>query len=405
GARGAAHDAFAAAAERAREAGDAGLMARAALAAGGLGVTIRRADPQVTALLEEALAMDAAAPDAVRRARLLGRLAEELYYDDRARAGALSREAVALAEGTGDPGALAAALNARRVAIWDLAHLDERLATSEAMIAAARAAGEPGTVLQGRNWRVLDLMEHGEVEELEAEIGRYAAEADALGLPHHSWYVPLWRAALAILRGDAGAGAALSEQARRLGARAGDPNAEMFAGIQRAQLLADAGRADAIDRDFVEGGIAGSPAAWAWETWLAWIDAASGDLDAARARIDALAADGFAAVALDANWHAVLDLCEAVVMVGDRERAAALRRMLAPHAGRVAAVARAALCCGPVDGYLARLALLCGDPAAAEAHAARALAWCERARAAPGIAAARAVLTGARAAMEAGATP
>ena len=169
--------------------------------------------------------------------------------------------------------------------------------------------------------------------------------------------------------------------------------------IQRAQLLADTGRLAEIDRGYVEAGLAASPASWAWATWLAWMDAALGDLDAARARIDALAPGGFAAVALDANWHAVLDLCDAVALVGDRERAAVLRDMLAPHAGRVGAVARAALCYGPVDLYLARLALVCGDPAAAEAHAARALAWCERAGAAPGIARARADLAGARAAM------
>ncbi|HMO00269.1 MAG TPA: AAA family ATPase [Miltoncostaeaceae bacterium] len=396
GTRGAAQAPFDDAAAAARAAGDPELMARAALGAGGLGVTIGRADPRIVGLLEEALAMDAADADPVRRARLLGRLAVELYYDDRPRADALSREAVAFAEAAGDAGALAAALNARRVAIWDLAHMDERRATAEAMIAAARAAGEPATVLQGRNWRVLDLMEAGEVEELEAEIARYAAEADRLGLPHHRWYVPLWRSALAILRGDTAAGAALAEEARRLGARAEDPNADLFVRIQRGQMLGDAGRAGEIDRAFVEGRIADPRSGWAWATWLAWIEAASGDLDAARARIDALARDGFACVTLDANWHAVLDLCDAVALVGDRERAAVLRDMLAPHAGRVGAVARAALCCGPVDLYLARLALVCDDPAAAAEHARRALAWCERAGAEPGIARARADLDGAR---------
>jgi len=396
GARDAASAPFDEAAAAARAAGDAGLMARVALGAGGLGVTIGHADPRIVALLDEALAMDAADPDPARRARLLARLTVELYYDDRLRADTLSREAVALAETVGDPGALAAALNARRVAIWDLAHVDERRATAEAMIAAAQAAGEPGTVLQGRNWRVLDLMEAGEVEELEAEIARYAAEADRLGLPHHRWYVPLWRAAMAILRGDTAAAAALCEEARRLGVRAEDPNADLFAGVQRTQLLIEAGRVGEIDRAFVEDGMAASPARWAWATWLAWIDAVRGDHDAARARIDALAPGGFAAVALDANWHAVLDLCDAVALVGDRERAAVLRDMLAAHAGRVGAVARAALCYGPVDLYLARLALLCGDPDAAEAHASRALAWCERAGATPFIARARTDLAGAR---------
>ncbi|HET6690316.1 MAG TPA: AAA family ATPase, partial [Miltoncostaeaceae bacterium] len=366
GARAAARTPFDDAAAAARAARDAGLMARVALGAGGLGVTIGHADPRIVGLLEEALAMDDADDDPARRARLLGRLAVELYYEDRARADGLSREAVALAEGTGDPGALAAALNARRVAIWDLAHVDERRATAEAMIAAAQAAGEPGTVLQGRNWRVLDLMEAGEIGELEAEIARYAAEADGLALPHHRWYVPLWGAALAILRGEVASAATLCEEARRLGARAEDPNADLFVGIQRTQLLIEAGRVAEVDRAFVEGGMAASPAGWAWATWLAWIDAACGDHDGARARIDALAPDGFAAVTLDANWHAVLDLCDAVALVGDRERAAVLRDLLAPHAERIGAVARAALCYGPVDLYLARLALVCDDPRAAE---------------------------------------
>jgi hypothetical protein len=49
-----------------------------------------------------------------------------------------------------------------------------------------------------------------------------------------------------------------------------------------------------------------------------------------------------------------------------------------------------------VDLYLARLALVCDDRAAAAEHAARALAWCERAGAAPGIARARRPGRGAR---------
>ena len=95
GDRGAAQAPFDAAAAAARAAGDAALMARAALGAGGLGVTIGRADLGLVGLLEEARPMDATDADAVRSARLLSRLAVELYYDDRARADALSREAVA----------------------------------------------------------------------------------------------------------------------------------------------------------------------------------------------------------------------------------------------------------------------------------------------------------------------
>jgi hypothetical protein len=240
-------------------------------------------------------------------------------------------------------------------------------------------------------------MELGRIEDVEDEIARYAQEADRVGLPHHRWYVPLWRAALAVLRGRMGEAEALIEAARVLGARADDPNADLFTRIQRTQLLLDGGRHDEIDRGFVERGAGSSPAAWAWLTWLAWIDAVTGAEAQAQERVDLLARDGFAAVRLDANWHGVLDLCEAVVLLGDVERAAALRALLAPHSGRVAAVARAALCCGPIDHHLGRLALVCGDVAAATAHHERALAWCERAGAEPGIARARAGLADARA--------
>ena len=126
-------------------------------------------------------------------ARLRARLAIEFYYSDHDKAEALSAHAVADARAAGDPSALAAALNARRVALWRPERIEERLDVSTEMIEAAEAAGDRESVLQGRNWRVVDLMELGEREALDHEIAAYETLADAVGLAHY----PLVRAAVA----------------------------------------------------------------------------------------------------------------------------------------------------------------------------------------------------------------
>ena len=190
GDRAGARAAFTEAGVLARTAGDAPLEVRAALGAGGLGVVIGPCDDTLVSALEGALASVGDGEPALR-ARLLGRLATELYYADRPRADALSAEAVAAARRADDDGALTAALNARRVAIWDIDHTHERLAVATEMTEAAERAGEPATVLQGRAWRVVDLMELGRMDEVRREVALYGEGADVLGLPHYRWWTLL----------------------------------------------------------------------------------------------------------------------------------------------------------------------------------------------------------------------
>ena len=386
---------FEQAAAAARDAGDAELLARAALGAGGVGVTIGPYDPEVAALLEEAVAGLGRGREAMR-ARLLGRLATELYYEDRPRADALSREAVEAARACGDPGAVATALNARRVAIWDIDHAHERLATATEMVAEAERAADAELVLQGRNWRVLDLMELGRIVEARAEIEAYAARAEALALPHYRWWVPMWTAALALMAGREEEAARLGQDALALGNRADDPNAELFVGIQRLWGAGDAARFSESLLSDIEAGVASSPAPWAWMTGLAWVNAALGRTDAARELVERLTREDLAALRLDANWHAVLDLCEAVALLGDGARAERLYAHLAPYSGLHAVAARAVVWYGPVDHFLGLLALTAGDPARAEGHLVAALAEEEAIGAAPRAASTRALLDRAR---------
>jgi DNA-binding SARP family transcriptional activator len=377
--------AFAEAAELARAAGDSDLLARAALGRGGVGVVIAAADEAVVRLLEEALAATPAGAPATS-ARLLARLSVELYYADRARARELSALAVEQAQRAGDAAALAAALNARRVALWAPHHADERLAVAGDMIAAAEAAGDREAVLQGRNWRVVDLLELGRVEEAASEIDAYEALADAVALPHFRWYVPLWRATLALLAGRWHEARELSERALSLGGQADDPNAPLFVGIQRHHSLYVRGRLRDIDRErLVEGGAA-SPAAAEWLVNVALIDAETGATEDARRLVSELAREG--ALAMDVNWHGACVLADAAVRVGDREAGAALYGLLEPHARLFAVIARAVGCLGSTELYVGRLAGLLGRHDEAVFRLRRAVAENERARAGPHAAAA-----------------
>jgi DNA-binding SARP family transcriptional activator len=379
GRRGDARAALAEAAELARAQGDPDLLARAAHGHGGVAVVIAAPDPETVRLLEEALAATPAG-DLATSARLLARLSIELYYSDAARARDLSVLAVERARRADDPAALAAALNAHRVALWSPQLADERLAVAGDLVAAAEAAGDREAVLQGRNWRVVDLLELGQIREAAAEIDAYEALADAVALPHFRWYVPLWRATLALLAGRWGDARELSERALALGRQADDPNAPLFVGIQRRLSLYARRCLGEIDRArLVEGGAA-SPAGAEWLAYVALIDAETGKAEDARRLVRELSRDGFA---MDANWHAACILADAAVLVADRDATAALYALLEPHARLFPVIARAVACLGSAEYYLGRLAGLLGRHDEAVARMRRAVAENERAGAGP----------------------
>jgi DNA-binding SARP family transcriptional activator len=383
GRRGDARAAFVQAAELGRAAGDRDLLARAALGHGGVALVIATADATTARLLEEALAATPAG-DRVTSARLLARLSVELYYTDPERARALSTLAVERARGGGDAAALAAALNAYRVALWSPHHATERLAVAGDMLAASEAAGEREARLQAHNWRVVDLIELGRLTDAAAEIDAYEALADAVALPHFRWYVPMWRATLALLAGRWEEASELGERALALGRQADDPNAPLFVGIQSEQSLYIQRRFADIDRVRLVDGAAASPAAAAeWLVHLALVDAERGALDDARRLVAELARDDCSALAMNANWHGACVLAEAAVHVGDRKAGSALYALLEPHADLFPIIARAASCLGSNEYFLGRLAGLLGRYDEAEARLRRAVAGNDRAGAAP----------------------
>ena len=273
-------------------------------------------------------------------ARLRARLAIEFYYSDHDKAEALSARAVEDARAADDPSALAAALNARRVALWTPERIEERLDVSTEMIEAAEAAGDREGVLQGRNWRVVDLMELGERDALEREIAAYEELADAVGLAHYRWYVPLWRSALAQLEGRWAEAEALGREALALADRAGDPMAPWLVRVQIECTLEAQGRLAEVDRDELVEQAKASAEPWSWLSYVAYLDAVTGHTDRARQALRELVADGGAKLPSGLNWHVLAYVAETAATVGDREAAELLYATLEPHARLFPVVAR-----------------------------------------------------------------
>ena len=310
----AARGSFTAARTLALRRSDPELLANAALGFAGLGIAIVGLDTQAIARLEEALDRVA---DAALRSRLQARLAVELYYaPDRARSEALSAEAVATAEESGDAVALASALGARHVALWRPDRVEERLAVAHEMTAAARAAGDRHTELQAQNWRVCDLFELGDMTAWREEVARHARLADELRLPAFQWYTPLWAAVDAILAGRYDEAERLAADAEEAGRRAGDRNAELFAhpGALRRPNPARGLRSRPTSSSFrtrSQTPPPGSPTGAA----TPGSSPAGGDIERARSELDAVMALPHA---FDTNWLSLQAECaETAVLVGD----------------------------------------------------------------------------------------
>ena len=365
---------FAAAAAAARTAGDPGMLGRAALGYAGRWSQLGRVEEDVAGRLQEALGA-LGAEDSPLRARLLARLALELYYaGDPGRRLALSEEAVALARRLGDPLTLATCLDARHYALWRPETVQERLEVAAELRRIAEAVGDHELELEGAGWTVVDLLELGDVAGADIQIAAASRLAAALHSPLYEWWTALFRCARAQLDGRFDEAERLAEETLAIGRRGHAENAVHVYAQAMFNIRREQGRLGEVE-DAVARFIAMYPAVPAWRCSLALLHLELGREDAARAEFGALAEQGFGTLPLDANWLiAITLLAEVCGRVGDAPRAAELYAALAPYAGRNVVVGRAATCNGSASRPLGMLAAAQGEWARAERHFADALA-------------------------------
>jgi len=376
---------FVRAAGVAEEEDDAEQAALAALGYGVAGVTASVVDTRLVEMLESAVGL-LPPDDSSLRAKVLARLAAELYFSPEAeRRRALSTEAVAMARRVGDAEALAFALSSHRYVIWGPDGLDERLAVAREIATVAALTGNTELILQGHRWSIIDLLEQGSVQEADRYIAEYTAIANELRQPLYLWWSRVFAAMRHLFAGEFDEGAAVAEEAWRIGRRATDAATQFF-GIQSGFVLRERGHVDTLET--AASALVGRfPAVPAWRCALAVLYADMGRYDEAHEILVEMSEQDFAGLPRDLGWlPAMANLADVCAEVGDAERAEVLYGLLTPYRDRNLVVGAAVACQGSVARPLGRLAALLGRWESAEDLFARAIAENSR-MGAPGLAA------------------
>ena len=387
----AARDAFHEAAEMAATAEAWPLLAHAVLGYGGgagfggVWVTFAAVDEELVRLLELALA---ACPsgDSHERVRLLGRLAQALYWSpETERALMLSEEALTIARRLGDPAALAYALDSRHVVLWSPDHVEECRALADEMQLIGRELGDPDIQLEALAWLITDALECDPIELIDEFIAEHAHIAAELRQPYHLWYTEVTRAMRAHLDGRFDEAAELCESAYAYGRQSHTANALQVYLVQTLLLKLDLGTVDELIEE-LEKYVAASPLS-TWRAGLALALAGLERREEALEQVAWFAERGLGAVRRDCVWMTSMTfLSLTVAHFNDATHADELYGLLLPFADRSSVVGGAVLCLGPVSAALGMLARAGGRPDAALAHFADAFERSSALRSPPSVA-------------------
>jgi ActR/RegA family two-component response regulator/tetratricopeptide (TPR) repeat protein len=331
-------------------------------------------DDEVVAELEQALALLPGSAAALR-AQVMARLAEELAYSPRRGVErALGQQAIDLARSVGDPGVLAAVLRTTQWSVWTPDDVERRRVLADEIVALARPTGDRVLGLDGELLRLWSALERGEMDVAWHQLATCRRLVDDLRLPYYAWVTAAARACLHIGTGRLDEAEALAEEAQRIGERSGDLTVAFFGGVQREHVKFLRGRFDEV-AEWLAGVLRSFPVLVpAVECSLVVTYGQSGQHERCRSELRRYWSDDFAAVPRNAMWLMNMAfLADAAVSIGDAEAAAHLY----PHLAALTpynVVLPPAFVLGPVSHYIAGLAALMGNDAAARRHYEDALA-------------------------------
>jgi len=342
-------------------------------------------DDQLVPLLEEGLVV-LGEEEVELRARLLARLAGALRDEPaRDRRDALSREAVELARRTGNPVALAYALDGRCAAIAAPDTVAECLGLATELREVAERIRDTERVVHGHLHRLVGQVVVGDVGELEAGLDALSRIADELRQPGQLWELHAGRAMLALAAGRLAEGEELIRQAFAFGERSKPETAIPAYRLQRYALCDFRDQLEEVEpalRDLV----ADYPARLAFRCALAHLHARLGRLPEAKSAFDELARDDFSTLPFDQEWlYGMSLLAETSALLNDTDSAAVLYALLLPYAALNAADWPEAIR-GSVSRYLGLLATTTKRWEHAKLHFEEALAMNTRMGARPWLA-------------------
>lgn len=360
----ASRETFARAARIARSGDDAGALGRAALGfCGDRWERFGAPDPDARHLLASALEVDP--QDKALRAKLTGRLAEIVASDgDLERAEVLGREAIEIARGVDDSGALGAALIGRWYTLLRPDGLEERVRIVDELLGLDDAIRDRDISLQTQTLRARVSAETGDTEGLSAAIAQHEKLADQSKQPSNQIHSRAYRATRALIRGRFAEVEELAGEVIELGMLAQSPGALHYSTLELITMRWEQGRIEELEtplRDLNER--TGAPI---WRAAVALLGSENGDPALARRELEALTADRCSAIPFDGDWLAALAFTGMTCLnLEDSARAAEIFDLLQPYWGRYVVVGAGASCLGPVSYFLGVLASVKGDADAA----------------------------------------
>jgi DNA-binding CsgD family transcriptional regulator/tetratricopeptide (TPR) repeat protein len=350
----------------ARAAGNADLLARAAVGFENSCWRMAAVDAGALELLTEAAAMQGEEDSGRRVMVLSGQARACAFLGDHDRSARLRDESIEVARRLGDRRALATVLMR---AYWarGTTGLDEILEMLTESRDLAADLGDIELQAEAMEWRISALIALGDLESARQELAEVYEMASRVGQPFIIHVAQHYRSTIALSDGRLAEAEETAERSfewgRLLTGR--DPTAtygvQMF-GIRREQgrlaELAPVVRILAASKD--QGG--------AWGPGLAVVLAELGMHDEARRELERVRRKGLMELRTGLWLASLVYLVDAVALVGDDALAAEVYTELLPSAGSIVTVGHGVACYGSADRYLGVVAATAGEREIARGH-------------------------------------
>jgi DNA-binding CsgD family transcriptional regulator/tetratricopeptide (TPR) repeat protein len=366
----AALEAFAAAAQIAREVGDTELLARAAIGYEEACWRPGIVDEGAVELLVEAAAALSDEPSELRIG-LLGALGRALdRRGDQAGGASWHTEAVAMARELDDRRGLATVL---MHSYWSRGtnSLEEILAMLTEAQTLGRELGDTEILAETTSWRVPTFVALGDLEAARREVADLLETAERTAQPFVHHVVDHYGSALALCDGRLAEAERLAQRSYEWGRLLTGRDPSGVYGIQMFSIRREQGRLAELAP--IARILAGTDRTGPWRPGLAALLAELGMEEEARHELRQLVAEGLDPLRQSLWLGSLVYLTDACAALGDHTVAALVYPELEPFAGAPVMIGHLVTCYGAADRYLGMLAATLGKAELAEGHFRRAL--------------------------------
>jgi DNA-binding CsgD family transcriptional regulator/tetratricopeptide (TPR) repeat protein len=359
-------EAFASAAQIARDLGSAELLAQAAIGYEEAGWRPGIATREAVELLEEALAALEEEHGELRIGLLAGLARALSLLGDHERGAIVRDNAVVLARECDDRAGLAKVL-VRSYWARGTTPLDEILAMVTEARDLATELGDAETQTEAMAWRVPIFVTLGDLDSARVEIGALRDWAERTAQPFMHHVAEHYGSAIAVCDGKLAEAEAMAGRSHDWGQLLSGRDASGTYGIQMFGIRREQGRlaelAPAVRVLAAEGGREGP-----WRPGLVAVLAELGMEQEARQELSRIAAEGLDRFRASLWLATLVYLTDACAALGDEEMAAILYPELEGLEGSNVMIGHLVACYGAADRYLGMLAATLGEAERAERH-------------------------------------